>query len=403
MPWSETCAMNERARFVLEADEGWASITELCERYGISRRIGYKWIERYKRGGLSALEDHSRARRIQAQATPAAIVAAIVELRRQHPSWGPRKLRGRLVLTRVDVRWPAASTIGEILRREGLSKKRPRRRRDQGAWQFPRTPADQANRVWTADFKGEFRLGCGRLCYPLTIQDSYSRFLLGCHGLPSTATAGARSVFERVFREYGLPEVIRTDNGVPFSSNAVGGLSQLAVWWVRLGIRLERTRRAHPQDNGAHERMHRTLKEEATRPARTTPELQQRVFNEFRRVFNNDRPHEALGQQPPAQHYAHSARHLPRTLPPLHYPEGFVIRRVNRRGEVTWRRRHYFLSETLHHQVVGLHLNTEGIWNLYFGPALLAQLNEQERVLRPIGRKLKSRRAYGKVLPMCPV
>lgn len=392
--------MNERTKFVLEANEGWTSVTELCERFGISRRVGYKWLARYRNGGLAALEDRSRARQVQAQATPSDIVAQIVALRQKHTSWGPRKLRERLLASRPTIRWPAPSTIGEILRREGLSKRRPRRRREDGAWPLMRTSADCANRVWTADFKGEFRLGCGRLCYPLTIQDAHSRFLLGCHGLPGTATAGARSVFERVFREYGLPEVIRTDNGVPFSTRALGGLSSLAVWWIRLGIRLERTRRAHPQDNGAHERMHRTLKEEATRPARMSPELQQRVFNEFRRVYNNERPHEALGQRPPSRVYEVSPRRMPKKLPALAYPEGLVLRRINSHGEFAWRRRRYFLSQTLHHQVVGLQLNSAGSWNLYFGPALLAQLDEQEQVLRPIGARLKPRRPHRAVLPM---
>jgi transposase InsO family protein len=182
--------------------------------------------------------------------------------------WGPRKLFARMQQLQPEVRWPCASTIGEILRREGMSKPRRRRAGRSGAWAPSRTAPDEPNRVWTADFKGEFRLGSGRLCYPLTVQDAHSRFLLGCKALPGTGTAGARATFERIFREIGLPEVIRTDNGVPFSARAVGGLSSLAVWFIRLGIRLERTRRAHPQDNGAHERMHRTLKAEAARPAR---------------------------------------------------------------------------------------------------------------------------------------
>src|SRR5690606_8603570 len=281
---------------------------------------------------------------------------------------------------------------GEILRREGLVKgRRRRRRRAGGAWTGPKTVADEPNRVWTADFKGEFRLGCGRLCYPLTIVDAATRYILDCRALPSTASAGARASFERVFRRYGLPEVIRTDNGVPFSTQALGGLSELAVWWLRLGIRLERTRRRHPEDNGAHERMHRTLKAEATRPARETAEQQQRAFDRFRAVYNEERPHEALGNRPPAALYRPSERRLPRRLPAMVYPEGFELRRVSRRGQIRWRRRLVFVSETLHRQVVGLKSAGSGCWELYFGPALLAVLDEGESVLRPADRWLKPR------------
>ena len=392
MPWSETSIMEERARFVLEALEGWTSMSELCARYGVSRRVGYKWLARYREGGLGALEDRSRARRTQASRTPPEIVARIVALRKKHPTWGPRKLLARLQALEPDLPWPAASTVGEILRREGLVKGRRRRRRRQaGAWTGPKTLADEPNRVWTADFKGEFRLGCGRLCYPLTIVDAATRYILDCRALPSTSSAGARASFERVFRRYGLPEVIRTDNGVPFSTQALGGLSQLAVWRLRLGIRLERTRRRHPEDNGAHERMHRTLKAEATRPARETAEEQQRAFDRFRAVYNEERPHEALGNLPPAALYRPSERRLPRRLPPLVYPEGFELRRVSRHGQIRWRRRLFFVSETLHRQVVGLKSAGGGCWDLYFGPALLAVLDEGEGVLRPADRWLKPR------------
>ena len=251
--------------------------------------------------------------------------------------------------------------------------------------------ADEPNRVWTADFEGEFRLGCGRLCYPLTIVDAATRYILDCRALPSTSSAGARASFERVFRPYGLPEVIRTDNGVPFSTQALGGLSQLAVWWLRLGIRLERTRRRHPEDNGAHERIHRTLKAEATRPARETAEQQQRAFDRFRALYNEERPHEVLGNRPPAALYRPSERRLPRRLPAMVYPEGFELRRVSRHGQIRWRRRLFFVSETLHRQVVGLKSAGSGCWDLYFGPALLAVLDEVEGLLRPADRWLKPR------------
>jgi putative transposase len=391
MPWSETCPMEERAKFVLEAMEGWTSMTELCARYGISRRVGYKWLRRYEDRGLSGLVDRSRAPRRQAAATPPGIVNEIIELRSKHPTWGPRKLRAWLDREKGETSWPACSTIGAILKREGLSKKRRRRPPAAKAWRPPRTEADAPNRVWTTDFKGEFRMGSGHLCYPLTILDAHSRYLLDCRALPSTAMAGARATFERVFAEHGLPEVIRTDNGVPFSSpQAVAGLSRLAVWWIHLGIRLERTRRRHPEDNGAHERMHRTLKAEATRPARKTAELQQRAFNKFRHVYNEERPHEALDMRPPASVYEPAAKRMPKRLKPVSYPESFQTRRVNRHGQIRWRSSQYFVSETLRGQTLGLEFNDSGAWNIYFGPALLAELHEREGVIRRLGKRRRT-------------
>lgn len=403
MPWSETCPMEERARFVLDALEGWSSVSELCEKYGISRRIGYKWLGRYEIGGLAALEDQKRAPRRQAQATPPEIVGRIVELRQQRPTWGPRKLRARLERLHPEIGWPAPSTIGEILRREGLVEKRRRRKRPQGAWSSNQTAADAPNRVWTADFKGEFRLGNARLCYPLTVVDAHSRYLLACQALPGTHTRGARATFERVFTEYGLPEVIRTDNGTPFRSQGVAGLSQLAVWWMRLGIRLEWTRPRHPQDNGAHERMHRTLKAEATKPGRMTPELQQRAFNQFRAIYNQERPHEALQQQTPDSIYRRSERGLPKRLPPLEYPEHYLQRKISKVGQLRWRRRGYFVSATLHHQVVGLDHTGEGVFNLYFGPIYLGQFDEQRHVVKLAQDRTSHTPTRGKVLPMWPV
>ena len=394
MPWSETGLMEQRAQFVLDALEGWTSMSELCERYGISRRVGYKWLGRYEVGGLAALEDQKRIRRKQAQATPPEIAGKLIELRQQRPTWGPRKLKARLQHLYPELSWPAASTIGEILRREGLVAKRARRKRPPGAWRSSRTIADTPNRVWTADFKGEFRLGSAQLCYPLTIVDAHSRFLLGCQALPSTAARGARATFERVFREYGLPEVIRTDNGTPFRSRAVAGLSQLAVWWIRLGIQLEWTRPSHPQDNGAHERMHRTLKAEATKPGRATAELQQRAFNRFRAIYNEERPHEALRQQTPGSIYTPAERRMPARVPELEYPEHFLRRKISSNGALQWRKRMYFLSETLHRQTIGLEHRGEGIFDVYFGPVLLGQLDEQQRVVK-LARERKQSPPHG--------
>lgn len=385
MPWSETDRMEERARFVLEALEGWESMTELCARYGVSRRVGYKWLERYRREGLSGLADRSRAPHRQRAATTRDVVEVIVAVRKEHPTWGPRKLKAWLERAHPRRRWPACSTIGAILKREGLTAPRRRRTLKPSVWRPARTEANAPNRVWTADFKGEFRLGSGRLCYPLTIVDAHSRYLLACRGMPSTATSGAVAGFERVFREFGLPDVIRTDNGVPFSTQAAGGLSQLAVWWIRLGIRLERTRPRHPQDNGAHERMHRTLKAEATKPPARSRELQQRAFNRFRRIYNEERPHEALDLATPGDRYEPSNRAMPKSLEALSYPDRFQTRRINRHGQFRWRSRQFFVSETLRGQTVGLDFQDCGDWNIYFGPCLVAVLDEQHGRVRRLG------------------
>lgn len=400
MPWSETCVMNERQKFVLEALKGWSTMSQVCESFGISRRTGYKWVERYHLGGFEALADESRAPRRQGQETAPEVVAKIVELRKQRPTWGPKKLRARLEVLHPEIEWPARSTIGAILVREGLIQKRRRRRRPKGAWASARTKADVPNRVWTADFKGEFRLGSGRFCYPLTILDSCSRYLLACQALPSTGLRGARATFEQTFAEHGLPEVIRTDNGTPFRGQAVAGLSQLAVWWLLLGIRLEWTRPSHPQDNGAHERMHRTLKAEAARPGRETPELQQRAFDRFRRVYNEERPHEALHLQPPAALYRVSERRMPRRLTGFEYPAHFYRRRISKSGWMTWRKRLYFVSSTLHHQTVGLEHKGEGRFDVYFGPVLLGLFDEQQQAMKPYGGRKRSIPNREKVLPM---
>ena len=255
MPWSETNRMEQRARFVLEARQKRFTMSELCYRYGISRKTGYKWIERYHGGGVPACNDRSRDPKLHPNATPPRIVSRIIKARRKNPSFGPITLRQFLADEYPNVDWPCPSTIGEILKRNDLIKKR-RRRVARTTWRPARTTRDRPNRVWTADFKGQFRLGNGHLCYPITILDAHSRYLLMCRGVKSTAHHSARRAFEDSFREFGLPDVIRTDNGVPFCApGSILGLSRLSVWFLKLGIALERSRPGKPQDNGAHERM----------------------------------------------------------------------------------------------------------------------------------------------------
>lgn len=374
--------MEQRARFVLEAQRGLFSMSELCERFEVSRKTGYKWLERYDREGLVGLEDRSRAALGRPNATDASVLEEILALRRKRPRWGARKLRDRLRTLNPEIAWPAASTIGELLKREGLIAARTRRARSRVVWQRARTEADRPNRVWSADFKGQFRLGDGSLCYPLTIMDGHSRFLLACRSLGSTCGATAREVFDHAFQRYGLPDVIRTDNGTPFSSpTALQGLSRLAVSWIKLGIRLERSRPAHPQDNGSHERMHRTLKDETAKPARRTAGAQQKRFDAFRRDYNTIRPHAALGGITPSASYRVSEREMPREIPELTYPNRFEVRSVTRSGEIKWRQHRIFISVAIANETVGIEEVDDRMHNVYFGPILLGRFPEDQPFL----------------------
>jgi transposase InsO family protein len=370
--------MEERARFILEVLDRRFTMTELCYRYGISRKTGYKWLERYHGGGAPACRSQSRAPKIHPNATDPRLVERIVKLRRKHPHWGPITLRAILAETYPHTAWPSPSTIGVILKKAELVRKR-RRRAPRVAWNAARTTADAPNRVWTADFKGQFRLGNGQLCYPLTIVDAYSRYLLLCRALKGTGAVTARRGFEDAFVEFGLPEVIRTDNGVPFCApGSVLGLSTLSVWFLKLGIRLERSRRGKPQDNGAHERMHRTLKEEATQPARQTQAAQQRTLSRFRREYNEERPHHALELKKPASLYRSSPRSYSRDLPDPDYPAHFEQRRITTIGVFSWKHHPIFVSEALRHETIGLEPIADGLWSVFFGNVLLGRFSEHD-------------------------
>jgi putative transposase len=382
MPWSETTQMS-RFRFVGDLESCLYEMTELCEKYGISRKTGYKWAERYGSEGTEGLKDRSRAPKRRPTQTPREVAERLVQLRRQHPTWGARKLLAWLEKHEGERAWPAASTIGGILKREGLVLPSRRRRSDRPSSSARiRTEATEANRVWTSDYKGQFRTGDGRLCYPLTVVDSFSRFVLVIHGFASVAGDLAWSAFERAFRQYGLPEVLRTDNGSPFaSSRALAGLSRLSVRWLKLGIRVERTEPAHPEQNGRHEQMHRILKAETTRPPAADSSSQQESFDRFRREYNEDRPHEALGQRPPNELYQGSPRPYPERLPALEYPGHYEVRSVHPGGEIKWQGRYLFLSEALGGERIGLEEYDDGLWAVYFAGHPLARFDERERKL----------------------
>ncbi len=307
--------MEERFRWIEEWKEGEASLTALCRKYEISRKTAYKYLRRYGEEGVLGLADRGRAPHTHPNQVSVAVEQAVVDLRLDHPTWGPKKLRAWLERHRPKEVWPARSTIGVILERHALNGKQPRRRQRATPSPQPLAHATGPNLVWCVDFKGWFRCGDGERCDPLTVTDAASRYLLCCQLLPRTDSVNTQAALIKVFRRYGLPQRMRSDNGEPFASVGVGGLSTLSIWWLKLGIVLERIEPGEPQQNGRHERMHRTLKKETAAPAQASWRAQQRRFDQFRREFNEERPHEALGQQTPADQYRPSLRAYPERLP----------------------------------------------------------------------------------------
>ena len=376
MPWRVTSPMYQRQRFVLDAEHTPASFAELCRRYGISRKTGYKWLDRYTRFGPDSLADRSHRPDGCPHATRPAVIREILQLRKSW-RWGARKLHELLREAHPTEAVPAIPTIHRILVRHGRVRRR-RRSQVRAHPGRPQTPITGPNVVWSVDFKGQFKLGNGRYCYPLTVQDAYSRFVLACDGLEGALLAPTQQVFRRLFRTYGLPARIRSDNGPPFASTALGRLSQLSVWWLRLGIRPELIEPASPHQNGRHERMHRDLKAATTRPPACSLGAQQRRFDAFRHTFNQVRPHEALHQQRPATLYTPSDRlYVPR-LRPITYPDHFEVRRVSTNGGIRWNKRWVNVSHILATMPVGLEPLTSGTWNLFFGPIHLGWLDERD-------------------------
>jgi transposase InsO family protein len=353
------------------------TVSFLAERHGVSRKTLYKWIERFEAEGVMGLEDQPRRACCHPNQTSEGVESAIAAFRRKHPYWGPKKIVHVLSTRDEKTSWPARSTVAAILKRHGLVKAR-RRRRPVGHPGHPTTVAREPNELWATDFKGEFLTGDGIYCYPLTLTDLCSRYLVGCKGLLSTKTDGVKKSFERLFREYGLPRAIRSDNGVPFASTGLGRLSRLSVWWIKLGIRPELTQPAHPEQNGSHERMHRTLKQATTRPPAGDLVRQQKRFDAFRLEFNTERPHEAIGMKRPAELYRPSPRLFPSVLPRIEYPGHFEVRRVSRNGGIRWRRGWLNVSHPLIDEYVGLEEVDDAIWDLYFGSMLLGRFDERE-------------------------
>ena len=368
--------MDLKTQFVADYLRDMLSISELSRQYNVSRKTAYKWIDRYLAAGSSGLVDRSRRPLVCPHQTPAKLVDAILEARRHHPTWGAKKLVKILAAQQPNSAWPARTTVCDLLARHGLIKK-PRRRRLIGHPGKPTSIITAPNQIWSADFKGHFKTRDGHYCYPLTVTDNFSRYLLGCQALRSTSCSDAKPVFRRLFQEFGLPQRIRTDNGVPFATVSLARLSTLSAWFVRLGIMPELIEPGKPQQNGRHERMHRTLKAEATRPPAANCGTQQRTFNRFRQEFNNQRPHEAIGLETPASSYQPSPRPFPAKLPPLEYPAHFEKRYVSYNGGIRWKSAWVHVSLTCAGEYLGLEAVDNQIWNVYFGPLRLGRLSEQ--------------------------
>lgn len=380
MPFRETGVEEETMRFIAACLKNEATMTERCAAFGISREWGYELLKRFRAKGPAGLVPHSKAPHRHGQAMPTAVAAAILGLRCERPSWGPKKLRAVLAEQAPEVDWPAHSTIGDLLRREGLSQPRKRRRTPVPVTQ-PFAPVRGPNDLWCIDFKGWFRTRDGKRCDPLTLTDADSRFLLACRIVEPT-TEGVSPVVERALREHGLPLAIRSDNGPPFASTGAGGLTTLAVHWVKLGIRLERTDPGSPQQNGRHERMHATLKEETANPPAETPVVQQAAFDRFQHTFNQVRPHEALGQKTPASRYTPSPRAYPDRIEEPTYDAEHAVRRVRSNGAIKWGGELVFISEALIGEPVGVAETLSGDWIVRFADVRLGHIDRRTKKLR---------------------
>jgi putative transposase len=388
--------MDERLRFIARLLEG-EKMAGLCREFGISRVTGYKIYNRYKDCGLDGLNDRSRAPYRQANKLPFQIERTILGIKKQHPTWGARKIRDKLLRQYTMIKPPAISTVHAVLDRNGLVKRKRRRRYK--ARGTPLVAAHDPNGLWCADYKGEFMLGNKQYCYPLTITDYRSRYLITCEGVTSTRSDFAFTIFERAFKDFGLPDAIRTDNGVPFASgNALFGLSKLAVWWLRLGINIQRIKPGHPEQNGRHERMHLTLKNEATKPAAFNFLQQQERFDDFIGVYNNERPHQALGGAYPGDIYTPSARiYRPPSEPEYPYHDRSV--RVTRCGRLCIGRRKINLSSVFAGQTVGIREVDDQIWLVSFLEYDLGYFDKERDRVEPGPSPF----APDKVLTMCPV
>jgi putative transposase len=405
MPWKETCAMDQKMQMIGDYLSGEYTITQLSKIYEVSRKTIYKWIRRYDLEGPLGLEERSRAPRGHPNAVPLEIARKIVATKLRHLKWGPKKVIAWLEGHWPRGGWPAASTAGNILRREGLVLPRKRRHKTP-PYTEPFIECNRPNAVWSADFKGQFKTGDGKFCYPLTITDNESRYLLCCRGLSRPTFEETKPWFKLAFKKYGLPEAIRTDNGTPFASVGLGGLTKLSVWFIKLGIRPERIEPGHPEQNGRHERMHRSLKEQAASPPKSDISAQQVAFDQFVQEYDFERPHEGLQQKTPALLYRPSLRSFPAAVPKVEYPHNVIVRKVRHNGEIKWNGELIYLSQALAGEPVALKRKEEHLWEISFSFYSLGILNELTGRIIPLtnhrGEKCNPS-PRSKVLPMSAV
>jgi transposase InsO family protein len=383
MAWRASGVVEQRKKFVQEYESGEWTMAELCRFYEISRQSGYKWLKRSQVEGDAGLEDRSRAPARHPNQTKPSIEQQLLALRQRHATWGARKLLVHLQNKQPRIAWPAASTIGALLKREGLAVPRRRLRRTPPYTQ-PFQQAVEPNQLWCADFKGWFRTLDRQRIDPLTISDTTSRYLLRCQAVDKANTEQVLAIFEAVFRQYGLPQAIRTDNGPPFASRAIAGLSPLALYWMKLGIIPERIAPGHPEQNGRHERMHRTMKAETARPPAAHRRAQQAAFDHFRSIYNEQRPHEALAMKTPASCYSPSPRCYPARVPQPEYDRGLQVRRVRACGQFKWEGHNVFISETLRNEPIGLELIEEDHWLVYFANFPIALFDSYQRSIHSL-------------------
>lgn len=387
MGWKGVTVMDQRIRFLSDYLEGLYPFTELCEHFGISRKTGYKWVGRYREFGAEGLEERSRRPLSCPHQTDDEIVKAIEKARNKHPTWGPKKLLWLVGKRHPDWILPAISTTADILKRKGLIKPKPRRLRRQHPG-CPKTTCQAPNEIWTADYKGHFKMLNGQYCYPLTICDMHSRYLLGCSAHPAISLEGSKATFTRLFQTYGLPERIRTDNGVPFASSAIARLSALSVWWIKLGVYPEQIEPGKPQQNGKHERMHRTLKKEATIPPGRHLTAQQKRLTAFREEYNQERPHESLGMKTPAEVYTPSSRAMPDKIEGYDYPQHFEVRKVSRNGGIRWHHHRVPVSQTLIEDYIGFEEIDDGVYNVFFRELLIGRFFEELGIIKDVIKRV---------------
>jgi len=391
MPWTEP--VDQRFDFVTECLEGKRPVSTLCDLYGVSRKTGYKWLKRFKEGGRAALEDRPRTPHSSPNAISDEVKQAVLALRRIYPTWGPKKICARLPVTSPTVQVPARSTVARILNAAGLADGAISARRRRAVKQLrvkkKLASSDAPNVVWGLDFKGDFRLGDRSRCYPLTITDNCTRYLIACCALESTHLKGVQEVLLRTFRRYGLPRYMRSDNGAPFGSEGVLGLSALSVWLLRHGVEPEHIQPGRPDQNGRHERMHRPLKTETTQPPKKTRKQQQRRFDRFRRYYNEERPHEGIGLVTPASLYSASNRRLTTPRSPS-YPGHYEVFKVKPKGHFRWKKVDVFVGSAFRGEPVGLNKIDEALWLVSYGSRELGLLDE----------RLMSDRSWIKIRPL---